>query len=216
MNIKIVSLALVSTTLALAAASASAQLNTPEPEVTPEAELLFEQPLTSFEDSCEQQSGTQIRHVRFASLDGSNHVEDQLELRTTTRTSSSGSTRVLDYLVNDVPVFVKVTGEDAQMTPAGAELLRDEDRAPKLLAAFAAAHPRVFAADIETPQQSCGASAGKPEEQAKCGAIGVLGCFSGNPVVCGVSAGLAVLCNYLVEKACEDTPESCEPGWTEG
>lgn len=84
------------------------------------------------------------------------------------------------------------------------------------IAAFAAAQPRIFAADVETPAHSCGALEGKAEETAKCAAIGVLGCVSANPLVCGVSAGLAVLCTYLVDKTCEADPDSCQPGWTEG
>lgn len=185
-------------------------------EVNPEARLLFEQQLTNFDDVCEDQRALSIRHVRFATLDASGRVEDRLELRTTTRTGEAA--RAVDYLVNDTVMFTRRSGGDLKPTVAGRQFLsaRDGRRTAKLLAAFAAAQPRIFAMDIETPTHSCGTLAGKAEETAKCGAIGVLGCVSGNPLVCGVSAGLAVLCSYLVDKTCEADPDSCQPGWTEG
>lgn len=178
----------------------------------PDARILIEQPLTAFEDVCEEADQSQVRRVRFATLDAAGQDEDRLELRTTT----TGSIRVLDYIVNGAVVFVHATGEDLTVTPAGRELLRDEDRSAKILGAFAAAHPRIFADDVETPHYRCGATAGKAEEHAKCGAIAVGGCASLNPVVCVASGLLTVLCKYLVDKVCEENPDSCEPGWTEG
>lgn len=183
--------------------------------VAPDATALIEQPLTGFEDVCEAMDGSQVRHVRFATLDGAGQDEDRLELRTTT----TGSTRVLDYIVNGTIVFVQTAGGVVQMTPAGLELLRSADRSAKVLAAFAAGHPRIFMGDVEAPHHSCGALAGKAEELAKCDAIGVGGCILRNAVVCGTSLGLAILCRYLVNKVCEANADSCEdhpPGWTEG
>lgn len=180
----------------------------------PDATTLIEQLLTGFEDVCEQTDGSQVRHVRFATLDAAGQDEERLELRTTT----AGSTRVLDYIVNGTVVFVQ-TGGHLQVTPAGLELLSSEDRSASVLAAFAAAHPRILVSDVETPHHSCGALAGKAEELAKCDAIGVGGCILRHPVVCGASLGLAIACRYLVNKVCEENAESCEdhpPGWTEG
>lgn len=180
----------------------------------PDATILIEQPLTGFEDVCEETDRSKVRHVHFATLDPAGQDEDRLELRTTT----TGSARVLDYIVNGVVVFVQ-TGGAVQVTPAGLELLRSEDRGTKVLAAFAAAHPRIFVSYVETPHHSCGALAGKAEELAKCDAIGVGGCLLRNPVVCGASLGVAIACRYLVNKVCEENPDSCEdhpPGWTEG
>lgn len=201
--------ALTAVTFVLAAAPRG------DAEVPPEARKLIEQPLAGFEDECEEKDGFQVRHIRFGTVNATGRTEDRIEVRTTTW---PGPVRALDYLVNDTVMFSQTSGEDLRPTPAGIELLRAADgrRAVKVLAAFAAAHPRIFAADVETPHDSCGATAGKAEETAKCGAIGVAGCASLNPFVCGVSAGLAVLCKYLVDKVCEETPESCEPGWTEG
>lgn len=187
--------------------------------VVSEAKVLFEQQLTSFDDVCEEQNDGWVRHVRFATLSTDGQVEDQLELRTTTgRHGNAGPVRVFDHLVNGAVIFTRVSGGEPQPTAAGRQLLsaKDGNRAAKILAAFAAAQPRVFAADIEAPAQSCGALEGKSEEKVKCGAIGVLGCGSGNPLVCGVSAGLAILCSYLVDKTCEAEPDTCQPGWTEG
>lgn len=185
-------------------------------EVTPEARSLFEQPLTALDDTCEKKDGVSIRHIRFATLDPAGSVEDRLELRTTTLPAATA--HKIDYLVNGTLMFTRSSGEELRPTAAGLRLFQTSEgsRVAKILAAFAAVHPRIFAADVEAPGQSCGALEGKAEETAKCGAIGVLGCSSGNALVCGVSAGLALLCSYLVDKTCEENPDSCQPGWTEG
>ncbi len=185
------------------------------PSIAPETRAMMEQPLAPFEDQCRESDGVQVRRVRFATLDaaGRNH-EDRIELRTTT----TGAVRVLEYLVNGAVMFIQSTGEALRPTAAGLAWLRATNggRVTKILAAFAAAHPRILAADVETPHHSCGATAGVAEERVKCGAIALGGCLSGIPAVCVASGGLALLCNYAIDKVCEENPDSCQPGWTEG
>lgn len=181
-----------------------------------EPQNLLEQPLASVEDTCDSNNG--VRRVRSATFGPRGEVEDKIELRTTTRNAAS----VTMYVVNDVVVFTDRPGEATDVTPAGIALLSNETpagsaRAVKLLAAFAALQARVFAADVDAPQHSCGMTRGKAEEQGKCALIGVIGCLPpAGAVTCGISALLAVGCNYLVEKACEAEPDTCQPGWTEG
>lgn len=189
----------------------------PEPgveNVADEARRLFEQPLASFEDVCEGRGEVRVRHVRFVTLDSVGQVEDRLELRVTT--PAQGSTPVLEYLVDGVVVFSEVLSGELRPTAAGLRLLQDEVRGAKILAAFAAAHPRVFAADILAPEQGCGGLRGKHEEKGKCAAIAALGCVAKIPVVCLASLGVGYLCNYLIDKTCEENPDSCQPGWTTG
>ena len=206
---------IVAATLVFAtAAVVSLALPEPDIEVDDEARRLFDQPLLGFEDVCEVEGDVRIRHVRFATLDSAGRVEDRLELRTTTRTQ--GSAPVLEYLVDEVIVFSSASSGELRPTPAGLRLLRDEVRGAKILAAFAAAHPRVFAADVLAPEQSCGALRGKHEEKGKCAASAALGCVAKIPVVCLASLGVGYLCNYLIDKTCEENPDSCQPGWTTG
>lgn len=204
----------VGTVLLLAVVLAPSAPPEPGVEVADEARRLFEQPLASFEDVCEVRGDAWIRHVRFATLDSVGQVEDRLELRTTT--PAQGSTPVLEYLVDGVVVFSEVSSGELRPTAAGLRLLRDEARGAKVLAAFAAAHPRVFAADVLAPEQNCGALRGKQEEKGKCAAIAALGCVAKIPVVCLASLGVGYLCNYLIDKTCEENPDSCQPGWTTG
>lgn len=198
----------------LATIVAAISLVTGSVAAAPDAASLIEQPLTSFEDVCEETRASQIRRVRFATLDAAGNEEDHLELRTTT----TAFTRVTDYIVNGEVVLTQTSGGGVEVTTAGLELLRSEDRSAKVLTAFAAALPRIYAGDVEAPHDSCGALAGKAEQLAKCEAIG-LGCLSGSKFVCGVSLLLALGCKYLVNKVCDENPDSCEdhpPGWTEG
>lgn len=69
---------------------------------------------------------------------------------------------------------------------------------------------------LEAPQHACGSARGKAEEQAKCGGIALFGCATGNAVACFIAGGASLLCMYAVEKACEQEPDTCQPGWTEG
>lgn len=188
-----------------------------EPQINPEARRLFELPLSSFEDSCQAYDETEIRHVRFATLDAAGQVEDHLELRMTTW-APDRSAFIVEYIVNGAVLWIHNSVGEVSATDDGWRMLTAPDggkRAARLLAAFAAAHPRIVAADVES-WPTCGATAGKSEESGKCAMIGVLGCLSSNALVCGVSASLAVLCAYLVEKTCDADPDSCQPGWTEG
>ncbi len=120
------------------------------PSIAPETRAMMEQPLAPFEDQCRENDGVQVRRVRFATLDaaGRNH-EDRIELRTTT----TGAIRVLEYVVNGAVIFIQSTGETLQPTPTGVTWLRATDggRVTKILAAFAAAHPRILAADYRDP-----------------------------------------------------------------
>lgn len=183
----------------------------PSPEVSDEAARLVAQPLAGFEDTCEEQGTARVRHVRFATLDASGRREAELELRTT----SGESGDVLDYLVGGAVVFTHRSGEEPEVIEAGHVLLANDAQATKIMAAFAAAPPRIFANDVDAPGQACGPFRGKPEQLAKCGAIAALG-VGGGPVVAFFSGCAAVLCYYAVEKACEGNPDSCQPGWTEG
>lgn len=197
-------------------------LPSPEPAGLPQraldAQRLLEQPLAALDDTCETNDGAKVRRVRSATLDGGGEVEDRIELVTTTR----GADRVTGYAVNDVVLFTARPAEAPDVTAAGLALLGDESpqgsaRTVKLLAAFAAMQARVFAADVDAPQQACGATEGKADEQAKCALIGVVGCVPpAAAFTCGVSALIAVGCTWLVEKVCEAEPETCQPGWTEG
>ncbi|MDC0669201.1 hypothetical protein [Nannocystis radixulma] len=185
--------------------------------VDDETRRLFEQPLTSFEDACEAQGDSRVRRVRFATLSPAGLTEDRLELRTTTWPTSQE--HILEYLVNDVVMFTQVSDVDVRPTPAGARFLHDRSagaRREKVLAAFAAAHPRIFAADVQAPQQSCGTLRGKHEEKGKCAAIAALGCVPKIVAICLASLGAGYLCNYLVDRTCDENPDSCEPGWTTG
>lgn len=177
---------------------------------------LVDQPLASFEDSCETQGRARVRHVRFATVDPAGRIEDRLELRTTTWTPSSA--QVQEYLVGDVVLFVQPASEPVQPTPAGLGFLRAGDgaRVSKILTAFAAAHPRIFAADVQAPQHSCGAWRGPHEEKGKCAGIAALGCLPKIAAICLASIGAGYLCNYLVDKTCDENPDSCQPGWTTG
>lgn len=208
--------ALITTTLALATFFAPTAPPARAVDVAGETPL-FEQTLTTFEDMCEEQGHTWIRHVRFATLDAASHVEDRLELRTTTQKPNSA--QVLDYLVNDVVMFTQVSSEALLPTSAGLRFLQDDGdaaRVEKVLAAFAAAHPRIFAADVQAPQQTCGSFRGKHEEKTKCASISALGCLPKIAVVCLGAVGAGILCNYLVDKTCDENPDSCQPGWTTG
>jgi len=211
-------LASILAALALAPASALPVEAGSESAIPSDARRLFNQPLSDVVDTCELRGETRIRHVRFATQDTFGHREDRLELRTTTRGAAGAR---LEYMVNDVVVFAQSPGEDPRPTPAGVALVSDPspagaERAAKLLSAFAAMHSRIFAADIASSGDECGATRGKPEEQAKCGAISLFGCASGNGLVCFISGGATLLCLYAIEKACEQDPDSCQPGWTEG
>ncbi|MBZ5709526.1 hypothetical protein [Nannocystis pusilla] len=208
---------LIATTLALATAALSSVVVPPSGfEVGEETRRRFEQPLTPFEDMCEEPGIAQIRHVQFATLDPAGRVEDRLELRTTTAMSSSA--QILEYLVNEEVLF-SLSGEELLPTPAGLRFLQgtgEDARVEKVLAAFAAAQARIFAVDVQVPQHSCGDLRGKHEEKTKCGAISALGCLPKISVVCLGAIGAGILCNYLVDKTCEENPDSCEPGWTTG
>lgn len=198
-------------TTAIIASSLTLTAATP-PEISPEADALFAQPLAPFEDACNDADGIAVRHLRFATLDGSGSNEDRLELRMTVAPDGLR----LDYLVNDGVAFTQTPDGQSRVTPLGQRLLMDEHRGAKVLAAFAAAHARTFATDVDAPQHACGTMRGKAEQQLKCGGIALFGCASGNPVACFIAGGASVLCMYAIEKACEQEPDSCQPGWTEG
>lgn len=181
-------------------------------EIGPAAHALFAQPLAAFEDTCEQVDGLLVRHVRFATLDDGGRSEERLEIRVT----MANFGLQLDYLTNDSIAFTLAADGEPHVTPRGQQLLMEAARGTKILAAFAAAHARIFAADVDAPEHACGTLRGKAEEQLKCGGIALFGCASGNPVVCFIAGGASLLCVYAVEKACEQEPETCQPGWTEG
>ncbi|MDC0715831.1 hypothetical protein [Nannocystis bainbridge] len=171
---------------------------------------MLAQSLAPVSDVCDATTG--VRRVRSATR-YRGRAAVQLELRTT----KQGAGLLTEYVADGVLLF---TGSDdgPQATPAGVELLADTSpRAVEMLAAFAVLQVRVFEADVGAPADACGATRGKAEEQAKCAFIGVLGCIPpAAAFTCAVSAALAVGCGWLVEKACESEPETCEPGWTEG
>lgn len=88
-----------------------------------------------------------------------------------------------------------------------------------LTPAFVVAEPHLdpdLRLAAEAPQHRSGVTHGRSEEKLKCAGITVLGCAAGNPLVCFGSAVVSGLCAYLVDKTCEENPDSCQPGWTEG
>lgn len=180
---------------------------------TTPADVLIEQPLANFGETCDATDERRVHRMRFATvtLGGG---EDRLELRTTT----TAGRQVVAFIVSGDTI---ATAENGVVTPTPegqAWIAEDEDRAVKDLAAFAAAIPRGFAEGLTAPQNQCDELAGKAEQLAKCGLIGLLGNYT-PPFVRLASALAAGLCTYLVAKVCEENPDSCEdhpPGWTEG
>ncbi len=173
------------------------------------------QPLVEFAAICDATGERRVHHLTFATAGPNGRAEDRLELRTTFAPGG----RAVAFLVNGETIAV-TEGDTLTLTPAGREWLAavGEVRAVEVLNAFAVAVPRGFIEDLTAPTR-CDELAGKAEQVAKCGLIGILGTLAPHRFVRLASALASGLCVYLVTKVCDENPDSCEdhpPGWTEG